>query len=141
MCISNEKPFPLPKVSAFKVMLKVEGGYRPVFYGSNILDDRVFQKNVVYEAKEKHYSFMTIKGFHAFANLEDAEELINNISEWNVTFEAYDRNNLALLVVELTNKITFGIDSGIEKDKEFMQLSGESMRILKELRGKSNGND
>lgn len=127
MCITNPQVLPLERIVAFKVMLKVKGGYRPVFYHGAMAEPRVF------EVGKKYWG---AKGFHACQSLNGAIETLKTLPhEWNCSDEVDDNpQNLRIVLVELTSNVVCGID---ERCPEIPpQLRGHHMTILGVWKGR-----
>ena len=127
MCITNPQVLPLERITAFKVMLKVKGGYRPIFK-AGAYDERIFKIGQEYYKQER-------LGFHTSQSLDGAIDVLNNVIRWNKSNEVVEHpENLRIVVVELRGNLVFG--------KDFIcrtippQLCGDYMTILGVWKGR-----
>ena len=132
MCITNPQVLPLERITAFKVMLKVKGGYRPVFNSGRYNDDRIFKVNHKYKCNGPSYK--PDRGFHACESLDDAIKVSNKILNWSATAEVRQNpQNIRIVLVELSDNLVFGQDNSVIPP----QVRGYSMTILGVWKGRN----
>lgn len=98
MCIFNPVKSS-EHVVAFKLMEKVDGGYRPIFGTGRSEDGRTFAIGEQYKSQTRHKN-STTKGFHGSTNYS---ELVRVASQ---EFESYSGRR-AVVVIELTEDIVY----------------------------------
>lgn len=127
MCI--ERPASLPDIEypAFKVMAKVDGGYRPI-YPSGLNDQRIFKPDEWYVAEGLESDVDA--GFHGVWRYQAALDMFN----YRCRRDHDCGIQYALLVVSLRTAVVYEQSNNFLCDWFSNGIRGANMKIIAELK-------